>query len=63
MPKEVGVFKLAPGESARRQLELNAIKGTAINYWYLTLAVFASLAVLLYLVFRILKLAFSRRPA
>lgn len=34
---EVGVFELAPGESARKQVVINAIKGTAKNYWYLFL--------------------------
>lgn len=32
---EVGVWKLAPGESARAQLSVNAIKKSAKNYWHL----------------------------
>lgn len=32
---EVGIFELAPGDSARKQLVINAIKGAMTNYWYL----------------------------
>lgn len=31
----VGVFEMAPGESARKQLSINALKKIAKNYWYL----------------------------
>jgi arylsulfatase/uncharacterized sulfatase len=48
---EVGIFEMAAGESARKQLVKNAMKGTAKNYWHLfaaiglltVLVVFASL--------------------
>lgn len=50
---EVGVFELPPGESARKQLVINALKKTAINYWYLTFALVVSLAGLPYGLFRI----------
>jgi arylsulfatase/uncharacterized sulfatase len=59
---DVGVFELAPGESARRQLELNAIKGTAANYWYLPAAFLAILVAMLYLVLRVIMLVLKRRP-
>lgn len=36
--KEVGVYVLPPGESARRQLSINSLKKIAKNYWYLLLA-------------------------
>jgi len=33
-----GVFELGPGESAGRQLRINALKKSLVNYWYLPLA-------------------------
>jgi len=51
----VGVFELAAGESAGKQLQINALKGTAVNYWYLIVAVVALFAALLYMVWRILR--------
>lgn len=57
---EVGVFELAPGESARKQLVINAIKGTANNYWHLLLAIAVFLLVvvciLVYLTKRLIAL-------
>ena len=57
----VGVFELAAGESARKQLQINALKGTAVNYCYLTVAVAAFFAALLYLVWRTLRLILGPR--
>jgi len=51
----VGVFELAAGESAGKQLQINALKGTAVNYWYLIVVVVALFAALLYMVWRILR--------
>ena len=61
--EEVGVFELAAGESARKQLVINAFKKFAINYWYLCLAILAALAVALYGIFRAFRVIFRRRPA
>lgn len=36
--EEVGVWKLEPGESARAQLSVNALKKSAKNYWHLLVA-------------------------
>jgi arylsulfatase/uncharacterized sulfatase len=32
--EEVGVFELGPEDSAGRQLKINALKKSAVNYWY-----------------------------
>ncbi len=61
--EEVGVFELAAGESARKQLVINAFKKFAINYWYLCLAILAALAVALHGIFRAFRVIFRRRPA
>lgn len=58
---DVGVFELAAGESARKQLEINALKGTAVNYWYLFVAVSACFSGLLYLIWRTLRRLFRPR--
>jgi arylsulfatase/uncharacterized sulfatase len=38
---DVGVFELAPGQSARKQLTINALKKFGINYWYVCIAALA----------------------
>jgi arylsulfatase A-like enzyme len=48
---DVGVFELPPGESSRKQLVINAIKGTAGNYWYLFAGLAATLLLAVYLLF------------
>ena len=60
---EVGVFEMAAGDSARKQLTINGIKKFSANYWYLCLALFAALAATLYGMFRMFKLVVGRRPA
>lgn len=60
---EVGVYELPPGESARKQLNINAIKKTLANYWYLPLGVLLGLLVVLYGVYRSVRMLFRRRPA
>ena len=45
---KVGLYDLEPGYSAQRQLAINLIQKTAINYWYLPTSFFLLLAVLLY---------------
>lgn len=60
---EVGVFEMAAGDSARKQLTINGIKKFSANYWYVLLALFAALAATLYGMFRMFKLVVGRRPA
>ncbi|SEB00561.1 arylsulfatase/uncharacterized sulfatase [Rubrimonas cliftonensis] len=60
---EMGVFELAPGESARKQANINALKKTAVNYWYLLAPVLGVLAVLAFGAVRLIRLAFRRRAA
>ncbi len=60
---EVGVFEMAAGDSARKQLTINGIKKFSANYWYVLLALFAALAATLYGLFRIFRLVLGRRPA
>lgn len=60
---DVGVFELPPGESARAQLDSNALKKTAVNYWYLFAAALALLVVLAFGVLRLVRLAVGRRTA
>lgn len=52
---EVGVFELPPGESSRKQLVLNAIKGTAINYWYILVGLLLTVLIALNLLFLLAK--------
>lgn len=58
---DVGVFELAPGESARKQVNVNALKKTAVNYWYIFALALMALAVLAFGVLRVMRLAFRRR--
>ncbi|MGB5168044.1 MAG: arylsulfatase, partial [Acidimicrobiia bacterium] len=60
---DVGVFEMAAGDSARKQLTINGIKKFSANYWYVLLAFLAALAATLYGMFRMFKLAVGRRPA
>jgi arylsulfatase/uncharacterized sulfatase len=60
---EVGVFEMAAGDSARKQLTINGIKKFSANYWYVLLAFLAALAATLYGMFRMFKLVVGRRPA
>jgi hypothetical protein len=60
---EVGVFEMAAGDSARKQLTINGIKKFSANYWYVLLALFAALAATLYGMFRMFKLVVGRGPA
>jgi arylsulfatase/uncharacterized sulfatase len=61
--KEVGVFEMAAGESARRQLVINGFKKFSVNYWYLCLAILAALAAIFYGIFRAFKLILGRHSA
>lgn len=45
---KVGVFELPPGEGSRKQLVINAIKGTAKNYWYLLAGLAVGFLTLMY---------------
>lgn len=45
---KVGVFEMAPGDSARMQLTVNALKKTAVNYWHLLLALALVLCAIVY---------------
>ena len=60
---EVGVFEMAAGDSARKQLTINGIKKFSANYWYVLLALLAALAATLYGMFRMFKLVVGRRLA
>ena len=60
---EVGVYELPPGQSARKQLNINAIKKTLVNYWYLPLGIVLGLLAVLYGVYHGVRLLFRRRPA
>jgi arylsulfatase/uncharacterized sulfatase len=60
--EDVGVFEMAPGESARKQLVVNAMKGTAVNYWHLIAAVVVGFAALLYLARRAVRGLFRPGP-
>lgn len=57
---DVGVFELPPGESSRKQLVINAIKGTAGNYWYLFVGLAATLLLAVYLLFVFAKRLIKR---
>ena len=61
--KDVGVYELPPGQSARKQLNINAIKKTLTNYWYLPLGIVVSLLLVLFGTYRGLRWLFRRRPA
>lgn len=57
---DVGVFELPPGESSRKQLVINAIKGTASNYWYIFAGLAAAALLAFYLLFVFAKRLFQR---
>ena len=59
--QEVGVYELAPGESARRQLVVNDVKSFVTNYWYLCLAIVAALPAIMYGLVRALRFALRGR--
>lgn len=59
--KEVGVFELAVGKSARKQLTINAFKKSLVNYWYLNLASLVIFVAIVYGILRMLKLLVARR--
>lgn len=45
---KVGLYDLEPGYCAQRQLAINLIQKTAINYWYVPASFFLLLAALMY---------------
>ncbi|KXJ57951.1 MAG: sulfatase [Alteromonas sp. Nap_26] len=57
---DVGVFELPPGESSRKQLVINAIKGTVSNYWYIFAGLAAAVLIALYSLFVFAKRLFQR---
>jgi arylsulfatase/uncharacterized sulfatase len=59
----VGVFELAPGESAHGQLRINAIKKTLANYWYVVAIPLLVLLGIIYAVVRLLVRLIRRRAA
>ena len=61
--EEVGVYNPPPGETARSQISINAMKKFSKNYWYLLVGLFLVLAGLLYGIFRMLKMMVVRSPA
>lgn len=61
--KKVGVFELAPGESARKQLSINAVKKMSRNYWHVLLGAVVLFVALLLGVIQVLRTALRRRPA
>lgn len=60
---EVGVFELAPGESAHKQLRINAIMKSMVNYWYLPASLLLVIAGIGYALVRLLSRLFRRRAA
>jgi arylsulfatase/uncharacterized sulfatase len=61
--ERVGVFEMPPGESARKQLSINALEKIAKNYWHLLLA-FAAVALgVLYGFVRGAQIAFRKLRA
>lgn len=52
---EVGIYELAPGENARKQLVVNALKGTFKNYWYLFVAIFLAISLFIFGAFYVIK--------
>ena len=53
--ERVGVYEMPPGASARKQLARNAAKKMAVNYWYVVAGFMALVAVLAYLLIRLLR--------
>ncbi|MHA7817846.1 MAG: arylsulfatase [Pseudohaliea sp.] len=58
---DVGVFEMAAGDSARKQLAINGIKKFSANYWYLLLAFLAALTAILYGMCRLFRLVGRHR--
>lgn len=58
--QEVGIFELQPGESARKQVVINAMKGTLGNYWYIFLGLFTLLLLAIGLIGRGIWIAAKR---
>jgi arylsulfatase/uncharacterized sulfatase len=48
----VGAFKMAPGETARKQLTRNALKKSVVNYWYLFSALLLAAVLTPYALYR-----------
>jgi arylsulfatase A-like enzyme len=48
----VGAFKMAPGETARKQLTRNALKKSIVNYWYLFGALLLAVVLIPYALYR-----------
>lgn len=45
---EVGIYELSPGENARKQLVLNALKGATKNYWYIFFAILLAISLFIF---------------
>lgn len=60
---EKGVFELGPGESASRQLRINALKKSMVNFWYLPAFLVLTLAGVGYALVRGLARLARRRAA
>lgn len=58
--KDVGVFELPPGEGSRKQLVINAIKGTAGNYWYIFVGLAVTFLAAVYFLFAFAKRLIKR---
>ena len=61
--EEVGIFELEPGESAGRQLRINALKKTAVNYWYLLLGIIVVPLAVIYGLVRLVGMTLRRRAS
>ena len=60
---EVGVYVMPEGRTARQQLNVNAIKKTMVNYWYLPLALLTIVIGVLYGIYRLIRGIFRRGAA
>lgn len=60
---DVGLYKMAPGESARKQLVRNALTKASLNYWYVFAGLIALVLVILYGLYRALRVFFVSRTA
>jgi arylsulfatase/uncharacterized sulfatase len=58
--RDVGVFEIGPEDSAFRQLSRNLTAKSASKYWPYALALLVAVLAALYLIFRLLRAAFSR---
>ena len=59
--KEVGVFELPPGETARGRITINAMKKFSRNYWYVVAGAVAALLATLFGAFLTARRVLSRR--